>query len=451
MLDILKELRNTNSTNKKLEILLKNKNNLDLQKLLQLTYDTVNYNYFLKSRTVKSYYDENSAKSYVSIDKYNLLDILNMYQNKLSTREVTGHAARDLVLKYLLNTNSEEEVNIAYMVLDRDLKLNIGKTLINKIWKNLIKKTPYMRCDIFNEKTASKISFPAILQLKADGRFTYAIVNSNNISFESRSGEVSDFPLLENEFKNLPDGVYVGELLVDGETDRSIANGLINSDNPPQEKIYMKCWDLISHEEFNDPKHLTKNIHRESYDNRLSRLKNIIENNNLQKVSLIDTIEVKNIQEALKQTSIWMNKGFEGSILKDKNLKFKDHTSNQQLKLKVEIELDVRITGFLEGTVGTVREKTFGSMTYATDDFKIQGSVSGFTQAQLELYNAQRENLIGKVFALKCNDILPMKDKQFHALSHPRFIELRNDKNTTDTLERALELKEMAFMLKEVV
>ena len=46
--------------------------------------------------------------------------------------------------------------------------------------------------------------------------------------------------------------------------------------------------------------------------------------------------------------------------------------------------------------------------------------------------------------SVQFNDITQARTNDFYALSHPRFIELRDDKNSTDTLERVLELKEMA-------
>ena len=144
-----------------------------------------------------------------------------------------------------------------------------------------------------------------------------------------------------------------------------------------------------------------------------------------------------------------MTAGYEGAILKDRDAIFRDGTSPQQLKLKLEIDVDVRITGFKEGTPGTKREATFGAMTFETDDGQIKGRTSGFTDAQLEDFNSRREELIGQIMTVTCNDITKGRDNDYHALSHPRFIELRNDKTDTDTLERALETKEMAMAVGE--
>ena len=87
-------------------------------------------------------------------------------------------------------------------------------------------------------------------------------------------------------------------------------------------------------------------------------------------------------------------------------------------------------------------------MIFENDEGTIKGRTSGFTDDQLEDFNSRREELIGKVFTVVCNDITKGRNNEYYALSHPRFDKFRDDKNETDTLERALELKEMAMELK---
>jgi DNA ligase-1 len=182
------------------------------------------------------------------------------------------------------------------------------------------------------------------------------------------------------------------------------------------------------------------------YVDRFAKLRSILEDVG-SPIELIPYREVWLLREALEQTQEWMTAGFEGAILKDKSGVFKDGTSKHQLKLKLEISIDVRIVGFKEGRVGTKREQTFGALEYATDDGKIRGFVSGFTDKQLEELNENRTAYIGKIMAVTCNDITKGRDNDYYALSHPRFDEIRNDKDTTDTLERALDTKEMQMNL----
>ena len=165
------------------------------------------------------------------------------------------------------------------------------------------------------------------------------------------------------------------------------------------------------------------------------------------KIEIIPFKEVNSLQEALQQTSEWMNQGYEGAILKDFNLKFIEHTSKQQLKLKLEISAEMRCVGFHEGTKGTKREGKVGSIMFANDEGTIKGRCSGFTDDELDYFTEHQNELIGSVMEVQFNDLSKAEGNDYYALSHPRFIEWRNDKNETDSLKKVLKLREMAIEL----
>lgn len=144
-----------------------------------------------------------------------------------------------------------------------------------------------------------------------------------------------------------------------------------------------------------------------------------------------------------------MNAWLEGGIWKDKDWIFRDWTSKHQLKLKLAIDCEVRVLWFSPGKKWTDREKTFGAITFQNDEGTIKGQTSGFTNEQLEDFNSRREELIWRVMTVQFNDVTKGRDNDYYALSHPRFICFRDDKDTTDTLERVLEMKQMAMNLSE--
>lgn len=437
--EILEEINKDSSTNYKLSILEKHKDNELLKRVCQMAYDRVKFTYGISW----NFYESPD----IPFEYINLSDALDVLENDFATRKVTGNAARE-ALNNLCDLLSHEDATVLGRVIGRDLKVGVGRTQINKVWPNLITKPPYMRCGVYSEKAAQKISYPAFVQLKADGQFCYAQVENGNVTFISRSGEESFYPVLKETFLLLNDGVYVGELLVRGTKTRAESNGLLNSDNPPHDRICMQCWDYVSLEEWNRPKDKkNKTPYRERFFALMDQLGTLeLKHTNIQ---LIDYRIVSSVNDALIQTSEWMQEGYEGSILKDYSNIFIDHTSPTQLKLKVEIAIEVRCTGFTEGTRGTKREATFGAMTFETDDGMIKGQTSGFTDAQLEDFNSRRDELIGKVFTVVCNDITIASGSSTYALSHPRFDDFRQDKDTTDTLERAFELREAALTLSK--
>ena len=432
--DILNELNESNSSNYKLDILKKYKDNSELKKLLELTYNRNKYNFNVSKNCIikdnPSILESNGSKT---VDE--LLSALEI----LGEGTIRGNEAHQFVynhLKCLDNDNKEIFLN----VLGRDLKIGLNVKSINKVFKNLIPKPNYMRCAVLSEKTLKKINFPAFIQLKMDGTYREIHVADGQVSGKTRSGEEYFNPVLFKEMENFPNGYYTGELTIDGES-RFTGNGLINSLNPPYEKITFTVWDYLT-----DDDYLEKT--KTPYYSRFESLSEIIEKHNSNRVKLVPNHEVNSIDEALKYVSDWMEHGLEGGVLKDKNNVFKNGTSGTQLKIKLKVDAEMRITGFTDGTIGTKREGKIGAIQFSNDEGTIKGQCSGFSDEELDLFTKNKDNLIGRIISVEFNDLVKSENNDYYALSHPRFIEIRNDKDETDTLEKVIQLRDMAKGLK---
>ena len=432
--DILNELNESNSSNYKLDILKKYKDNFELKKLLELTYNRNKYNFNVsKNCIIKD--NPNILESNGSKTVDNLLSALEI----LGEGTIRGNEAHQFVcnhLKCLDNDNKEIFLN----VLGRDLKIGLNVKSINKVFKNLIPKPNYMRCAVLSEKTLKKINFPAFIQLKMDGTYREIHVADGQVSGKTRSGEEYFNPVLFKEMENFPNGFYTGELTIEGES-RFTGNGLINSLNPPYEKITFTVWDYLTDEDY-----LEKS--KTPYYSRFESLSDIIEKHESNRVKLVPNHEVNSIDEALKYVSDWMEQGLEGGVLKDKNNVFKNGTSGTQLKIKLKVDAEMRITGFTDGTIGTKREGKIGAIQFSNDEGTIKGQCSGFSDEELDLFTKNKDNLIGRIISVEFNDIVKSENNDYYALSHPRFIEIRNDKDETDTLEKVIQLRDMAKGLK---
>ena len=431
--DILNELNESNSSNYKLDILKKYKDNSELKKLLELTYNRNKYNFNVsKNCIIKDNPSILESKGSKTVDE--LLSALEI----LGEGTIRGNEAHRFVcnhLKCLDNDNKEIFLN----VLGRDLKIGLNVKSINKVFKNLIPKPNYMRCAVLSEKTLKKINFPAFIQLKMDGTYREIHVADGQVSGKTRSGEEYFNPVLFKEMENFPNGFYTGELTIEGES-RFTGNGLINSLNPPYEKITFTVWDYLT-----DDDYLEKT--KTPYYSRFESLSDIIEKHKSNRVKLVPNHEVNSIDEALKYVSDWMEQGLEGGVLKDKNNVFKNGTSGTQLKIKLKVDAEMRITGFTDGTIGTKREGKIGAIQFSNDEGTIKGQCSGFSDEELDLFTKNKDNLIGRIISVEFNDLVKSENNDYYALSHPRFIEIRNDKDETDTLEKVIQLRDMAKSL----
>lgn len=451
MLHILNELNLENGKNYKLSVLKKHKDNELFKRVLRLAFDRVKYVYSL---SVKHWHNDNTIFEGKSVKT--LSDALDLLEFRLATRELTGNDAIYAVER-MFKSLSADDAQVLYRVLNRDLRIGVGRTSVNKVFGDLISKQLYMRCDVYSKKTAAKLDLSkgAVVQLKADGTYREFTVEDGIVTAHSRSGEEYFYPVHFKLMETYPNGHYFGELIVMDKNGKPLpraeGNGLINSDNPPHDKIRFETWDYVTLEEY--AMAANKQPCTIPYMERLTNLILILSEQNAgiplaeQQIQLIETHHVSNIKDALVHCSNWMNEGYEGAILKTATSVFRDGTNREQLKLKLEIDADVRITGFQEGTPGTVREKTFGAIEFATDDGMIKGKCSGFTDAQLADFNSRREEMIGKIISVQFNDLSKARGNDHYALSHPRFIEVREDKTETDTLERVFELRKMAMEL----
>lgn len=430
--EFLSELNESNSSNYKISTLKKYQNSEIVKQLLKLTYDKNNFNFGMsRTRLLGILNESNFPEGIDKIDDY--LDLLQENSGKLS-----GNSAKEFY-SLLLQKLTEDSRVILLNILGRDLKCGINIKNINKVFKNLIPKPNYMRCAVFSEKLVKKIHFPAMLQLKMDGTYREFNVSNGTVSAKTRAGEEYQNEVLFDILKSFPDGYYMGELTIDGES-RFTGNGLINSLNPPLDKIIFTCWDFLTFDEY------TGNV-KTSYIDRFNRLQNLIENRDLKQVKLVENHIVNNVSEALKQVSLWMSEGLEGGVLKDFNNTFKNGTSNTQLKIKLKVDAEMRITGFTEGTPGTKREGKIGAIQFANDEGTIKGQCSGFSDAELEEFSKNKDSLIGKIISVEFNDVTKAENNEYYALSHPRFIEIRNDKTETDDLKKVIQLRDMAKML----
>lgn len=416
--DFLNELNASNSSNYKLEV-LKKYNNETIKEFLSLVYDKVKYSYGIKK--VPEFQNNSEITDFNTIKNTFIA---------LHNRDLTGNKAIG-VIHTLLNNKTPEITRIITCILDRDIHSGISTKQINKVHKKLITEFPYMRCSLMDK--FKNIRFPAMIQIKADGTYRTFIKKGDSVQAFSRSGESYEHPKVYSALLNLPDGAYIGELIcneVEGANSTEIrykSNGLLNSLTPP-ENVTFYMWDYLTLEEFENGNSKTP------YKERFEFVRNHIGSLESDTLSVVRTEIVNDLETANEYLNTWLKEGEEGAILKNCDAVFKNGTSTEQIKLKPEIEVEVRCIDFTEGN-GKFKD-TFGAIIFKTDDELIQGKVSGISDSErLEIFKNSSKYL-NKVFTVKATALTKSEDSDVYALMHPRFNGFREDKDYTDTLDR---------------
>lgn len=468
--NIFDEINAVSGDKDKMAVLAKHKDNKLLKRVL----------YLCKSKRVKFYikqlpeYTPNGGHS---------LDMAIIGLDALSSRKVTGSEATGY-LKSILTSLNEDDAYIIERIIDKDPKIGMGTTFINKVYKvdkktpDLIEDTPYMGAISFDEKKAREVfkgGKKGVSQIKMDGRYCNAIIRNGDVELESRSGEttaVAGAKFLA-ELAKFDDCVLNGELTMDG-VPRYESNGMIASiidicgkkaERTEKEhakklevfekkhgnfeealnKIRYTVWDTITVDEYFDKESKTP------YYIRLDNAKELISNSRATMVRLIESKVVGSYAEAMEHFQEVLATEVdgvpqEGTILKSMDGEWKDGKPTWQIKMKLEMDVDLRIVGFNFGTKGSKNEHVISSLSCESSDGLVKTRPQGITEAKMQEITDNQATWLGKVVQVKCNGLSSNSSGEY-SLMYPAFVSLRDDKDTCDSLESIKSIENMVKSL----
>lgn len=378
----------------------------------------------------------------------------------LIDRSLTGNAARDAIQEEL-NILDEWSATVLTLILKKDLRCGISEKTINKVIKGLIPTTPYMRCSLPKDVKLDKFDWKTgvISQEKADGMFANITYESQDVCYiTSRQGSlfpsVPKFDVLLEEVKTklALGNQYHGELLVVRDMKllpREQSNGVLNSvlkggDFDDNEWPVYQVWDMVWGGVIAAARHDSKATYSVPYAKRLSCLVKLLNNSVTQSyIYLTPTRVVHSIEDARKHCLELLSVGKEGTIFKDPHAVWKSGTSRWQVKLKMDVCVDLEVIGFVPGN--GKNEDTFGSILCATSDSKLEVAVSGFSDPERADFWKARDSVIGKIMTVRVNSIMYSTDpKKPNSLFLPRFVEFREDKLNADTFQQVVNQFESA-------
>lgn len=376
----------------------------------------------------------------------------------LIARRLTGNAAIEAVRGELTALN-EDSAELLWRIINKDLRAGFSESTCNKAKKGLIPDFPYMRCCLPKDAKLADFDWKlgVISQEKADGMFANINVETGFVSITSRQG--SPFPMdafaeLAGELMvRIPAGVQLhGELLVvrSGKIlAREIGNGILNSVasggtfGPDEHPIYL-VWDMIPLTAV-----VTKGKHDEPYIKRLARIISALKATPGGFVKLIETKVFHSLGEAYGHAGELMRKGKEGTVIKNPHAIWKDGTSKEQVKLKLEFNVDLKIVNIALGTPGTKTEGRAGAFICESSCGGLKVNVTVKNEAMRDAVDADPSDWIGRVIDVVANDIMkPSESNEYYSLFLPRMAEAgyRTDKTEADDMDRILSQKEAAVL-----
>ena len=354
---------------------------------------------------------------------------------KLANRELTGNEAH-AEIKDQLSVLNKESGELFIQILNKDLRAGFTAKSINKARPGTIQRFPYMRCSTLNEVDLKLFDWNlgVYSQVKADGMFCN-IDASDGIRIFTRQGQPFPGWVSRSLYDVLMPGYqYHGEMVMYKDNQalsRKTSNGLLNKvrqygDLSDREEIHFFLWDMVP------IKGIAEGEHVEAYSSRFANLQQML----FQHVKTVHTIPFKvvhSIDEAQEHFKKLIDKGYEGTILKDSRAIWKDGTSRLQVKLKAEKECELRVIGLNEGK-GKYKGST-GSIVCSSDDGGVEVNVSGFTDEERDEIWDNWSKWINSIVTVRFNEVIDDKNSDKLSLFSPRFVEKREDKQLTDTIE----------------
>jgi hypothetical protein len=383
----------------------------------------------------------------------------------LSDRELTGHAAIAR-LKHLLEAVSADDAYIIERIIEKDCKINMGTRNINKVIPDLIERTGYMGCKPYSKELITKLLSKGTCysQEKMDGRFVNIIIQGGEVMMESRQGEptILENPYFVSELTQLKDCVINAELTMGGGIARYESNGIISSLISIANKksngedvskdikkleakhlpyadaldlIRVTAWDILTIDEY-----FTRTCKRK-YRERLADLNATVKG--YKTVSVVETREVSTIAEVMAHFEEMVNCEKEGTVIKSMDGLWVDSKPSYQIKIKREINLDLKIVGFNYGTGKNIN--LISSLNVESEDGLLKTSPTGINEDDMNYITENQIKLLNVIVEIKCSGISQDSNGNYSAL-HPVFKILRTDKIIANTLKECIEINKSSSL-----
>lgn len=406
---IIEKIRNTQSRKEKEQILMKNKDNELLRKVLFYAYDA-DMKYKIKKEMD------------IEGEKHNNYDRIFEYLDYLSNQSGIDKEEKEHIWSLINGIEDEDIRKLFKCIVLKDLKMGVGIKTINKVFKKtLVKEFKIMLAkpsehleQFINKNDEFYVNY------KYDGVRCICEVIDGKITLISRNGEEYDVPFIK---KMIKESLIANSCTLDGEitfgnNDLQELMKLMRRKEYTEEHIKMfdeVCYNIFDCLSFNGV-----NIENKLLSERIKYIPKSINSNKHICYVKYDKIksDINKVYELLDEA---LELGYEGLILKaDKPYVRKK--SIDWVKVKKKDNLDVRVIDIEEGK-GKYKNK-IGALVCELDNGKIVRVGSGLTDEFRDYYWKNKNEIIDKYIEIEFMELTKDGIPRF-----PTFKMIREDKN----------------------
>jgi DNA ligase-1 len=339
---------------------------------------------------------------------------------RLMRREITGDAARNEI-KALSSQMTQDEQDVFYKILKKDLKCGVAEGIVNKAFPKLI---PEFEIQLAQpSKFLKRVRYPCLVQAKYDGVRVVALTEpkENDVTYYSRNGKQfmnfscfnKELLQLSNKEPKMFDGEVIGPR---GDDFRGIMQQCRRKFDVEPKGLNFNVFDWMPMHHFIRQNTCFLQKDRTGYLGELHEMTHT----EPQRVFIVVGKICNNEEELMAYYDSCVGEGFEGIIIKDLEGEYEFKRSVSWIKMKPSDTIDLKVTEIQEG-----RGKYAGKLgAFIVDREGVTINVgSGLKDDERVSLEEAQKLYVGKVIEIEYDSITPDGSLRF-----PRFKCLREDK-----------------------
>jgi ATP-dependent DNA ligase len=199
--------------------------------------------------------------------------------------------------------------------------------------------------------------------------------------------------------------------------------------------IQVTAWDILTVEEYFSRKC------KRPYKERLDELKSVVIG--FKTLSIVETREVTTLGEVMQHFEEVIHRDGEGVVVKSMDGVWVDSKPSYQIKVKKEINLDLKIVAFNYGTGKNAN--LISSVDVESSDGLLKTSPTGISESDMEYITEHQEELLNTIMEIKCSGLSQDKNGNYSVM-HPVYKLLRNDKVIANSLAECIEIDKSTML-----
>lgn len=416
ILPIIKELQDEPSKNGKIAILNREYENEELKTFLVYLLDT-SLVYGLQEKKIRKFLGQ-------STNQISFQNITEAYSYLLKNNTGTDDDAK-LVATFIneVSQGDKELQDIYLKAITKKLRLGLNVATVSKVWTHLIERFELMKGNSYHINKKGLEGKPFSLSEKMNGIRCTTIKRGSIIINKTRQNkEILELNDINEDMRELPDGVYDGELVVKNSERfrlREVLQETMKIVNSDLEDKVVDYWifDYLTEEEFQDGKSKTNYFER--------RDRNPVEGTDFENVRIIPELyrgTDESVIEGILDEYVDI-KGREG-LFYYKDLPYVAKRTSNILKIKKKYTSDLLVTGFEEGK-GKYKSM-LGALVLDYKGFVL--NCSGMSDEQRKDIWNNKEKYLGKIVEIE-HEQETTNEKGGLSLEYPVFLQWRFDKD----------------------